>query len=462
MRRSCAHYAPAKAGALRSIQGVDTEEPLAAARMLRVRWLDLANVIRAKGVVLPERGAADDPAALRTELDRAVSITRAVYAMPVTADEIIPATGLFCDHDLNLRPDWSTLHALPYAPGHAAVMTDMFDGDAPWALCPRTFLRRMTATAAAAGLAVRMGVELEFVLFRTDSDGTLVQADGTLFAQESAFDIDHGFADDLVADLTAQGVQVAQVHAESAGGQWEVSLQHRDPLTCADEIVVARQTIHAAARRHGLVASFLPLIAPEVVASAMHVHISFASGADGDGFGEAGWWAMAGILDHLPALTAITAPTPMSFERFRPHYWAGAYVGWGLANKEMPLRVVSAPSVAPRDVEYKALDATANPYLAFGAILAAACDGVARRADLPAEVSGDPGLLTPEQRAVAGIVPLPATLSEALDELATDSVLREAWGDELHQTYQAFKRYEADALSKLDFDDRRQLTLERY
>ena len=188
----------------------------------------------------------------------------------------------------------------------------------------------------------------------------------------------------------------------------------------------------------------------------MHVHISFASGADGDGFGEAGWWAMAGILDHLPALTAITAPTPMSFERFRPHYWAGAYVGWGLANKEMPLRVVSAPSVAPRDVEYKALDATANPYLAFGAILAAACDGVARRADLPAEVSGDPGLLTPEQRAVAGIVPLPATLSEALDELATDSVLREAWGDELHQTYQAFKRYEADALSKLDFDDRRQ------
>lgn len=473
-------------------------EALTGQRILRYRWVDNANVVRAKGVYLPavRRGIAADleetiptaadaptPGAAPTELPgpsaaaaesgqgvhladrltRAVTISQAQFALPVVADAVVVAADLLPTHDVWLVPDWSSLRALPYAPGHSAVACDAYDGDEPWDHCPRGFLRRMAARAEAAGLAVRMGVELEFMLLdgAAEAVGHTLPADTTVFAQDSALDRHLDLVNAITSALDAQGIPVAQVHAESAPGQVEVSLGHLPPLAAADAIVIARQTIHALARAQGLVASFLPIVDPAAGGSGMHVHLSI-TGDPGDGLGPAGPSFIAGILDHLPALLAVTAPTPMSLARFRPHFWVGAYQGWGVGNKEVPLRVVPGRTGAPRDVEFKAIDATANPYLALGCLLAAGTDGLVRGAVPPPEVMGDPGLLSEDERAERGIAPMPRESSEVLDAFAADDTLREAMGAAMLASYLAVKRVESAELEAMDHADRVRLLLERY
>ncbi|MDQ1245957.1 MAG: Glutamine synthetase [Actinomycetota bacterium] len=459
-------------------------EALADQRILRYLWVDNANVVRAKGVYLPtvRRGLAADVAAapaaaatpevvdpstgdstLRDRLNRAVTISQAQFALPVVADAVVAEAGLLPTHDVWLVPDWESLRALPYAPGHAAVACDAYDGEQPWDHCPRGFLRRMVARAEAAGLHMRVGVEFEFVLLdgTAAEAGRAVPADATVFAQDSALDRHQGLLDGITAALAAQGVEVAQVHAESAPGQLEVSLGHVAPLAAADAIVMARQTIHAVARAHGLVATFLPIVDPAAGGSGMHVHLSI-TGEPEDGLGVNGASFMAGILEHLTGLLAVTAPTPMSFARFRPHFWVGAFLGWGVGNKEVPLRVVPGRSGAPRDVEFKAIDATANPYLALGCLLAAGVAGVEHGTVLPTAVEGDPGLLSAGERAARGIAPMPTDAQEVLDALAADSVLSGAMGQVMMAAYVAVKRAESAELEAMDPSDRVALLLERY
>ncbi len=442
---------------------------------LRYRWVDNANIVRAKAVYLPtvaaHVGAGADPQAV---LDHAVTISQAQLALPVTGDTVVVETGLLPVHDVRLVPDWDTVHRLPYAPGHVAAACDLYDADEPWSQCPRGFLRRMAAAAGAAGLRMSVGAELEFILVRPDAVAPEqsrepdprrrlgpVAADATPFAFEGSLDLHREFLDEVAEALQRQGVTVAQAHAESAAGQIEFSLQHAAPLVMADAIVEARQTIHAVARAHGVVATFLPLVFADAPGSALHVHMS-VTGDPADGLGEVGRSFTAGLLDHLEALMAVTAPTPMSFGRYRPHFWVGAFQGWGMENKEAPLRIVTNGSGAPRDVEFKAMDATANPYTAIGCLLAAGIDGVQRGVTLPEPLVGDPGLLTLEERQRLGVQPMPNDPAAVLDAFAADGVLAAAMGAEFHQTYIAVKRAEQSGLSRMDFETRRALLLERY
>lgn len=451
-------------------------EALGTADLLRYLWVDNSNTIRAKGVYLPpvrETAASAAPAALRPLLERAVSISQAQYALPVMADAVVFEAGLLPLHDVTLVPDWDTLRALPYSAGMAAVACDLYDGDEPWEFCPRGFLRRMVAAAEGAGLVVRAGVELEFVLLTPAGAATggahpglastaaPVAVDRAPFALDAAFDTHREVLLGIAAALRAQGVDVAQMHPEAAAGQLEISLRHLPPLAMADAVVAARQTVHAVAAKHGLLASFLPVVDADDVASGMHVHLSLTGEAT-DGLGPQGDSFLAGILEHLVALLAVTAPTPMSLARFRPHYWAGAFIGWGPENKEAPLRVVPGTSGRPRDVEFKALDASANPYLALAALLAAGLDGVARGATLPPALPGDPGLLSDADRAAAAIARMPTDPAVTLDALAADRALGEAWGERPRAAYLAVKRAETAALAGLAPSDRRALLLERY
>jgi glutamine synthetase len=451
---------------------------------LRFRWVDLANVVRAKALFMPTvrgRLLADDSVRsphggapgddhLQALLATAVSISQAQFAIPVTADSVITATGLLPTRDLTLVPDLDTIAPLPYSPGAAAVACDVFDHGLPSPLCPRGFLRRMDDAARALGLAVRVGVELEFMLLAA-RDAQLTQpqpqpplpepADGTMFAQEQALDAHHRFLADVTAALEAQGIGVAQLHAEAAAGQIELSLWHLPALAAADAVVSVRQTVHAVAAQHGLAASFLPVVDPVAGGSGLHLHLSLTGDAD-DGLGAAGPHFIAGLLDNFEALLAVTAPTAMSYERFRPHFWVGAFEGWGLENKEAPIRVTQTPGGRPRDVEFKAIDATANPYLAVAAVLAAGLDGVRRGIAPPPPLEGDPGLLDDAERARIGARPLPINLGGPLAALESNETLRAAMGEQLHRVYLTVKRFEDSALSQLDPHQRRLMLLHRY
>ena len=417
----------------------------AGADSVRFRWCDNGNLVRSKAVDLPSLRAARPDATDRDVLDelgRCVSFSQAQMAIPSVADEVVGAAGLPPVHDIALRPDWSTLVAIPHAPGHLWVDVDMVDDGAPWGHCPRGFVRRMEAAALDAGLQVRIGAELELHLLHPPDTPTapLRPADSSPFALDRAIDQHRELVRAVTSSLLEQGIGIAQHHAESGPGQYELSLRPTTPLHLADAVVSARETIRAIAHRHGLVASFLPHPGEGLGTASMHLHMSL--GPDPvDGLGPRGEGFVAGLLEHLTPLLAATCPTPGSYRRFRPHTWVGAYSGWGRGNKEVPLRLVEVPDGGVRDLELKAIDGTANPYVAVGCVLAAGLDGLGRSLTPPPELRTDPGDLDDAERAAAGIEPLPRDPSTPLDAFEASGLFREAMGP-LHRSYCAVKRAE--------------------
>jgi glutamine synthetase len=200
--------------------------------------------------------------------------------------------------------------------------------------------------------------------------------------------------------------------------------------------------------RHGLRASFAPAVVSDNVGNGGHLHASFwkdggnlLAGGDGRyGLTQPGESVLAAVLDSLPALLAIGAPTPGSYLRLQPSRWAGAYQIWGIENREAALRLIEGSPSDPgkANAEIKCFDLSANPYLLTGAIMAVARQGLARPARLPAEVSGDPAASGHPQ--ADAVVRLPGSLGDTVKALEASEDLREALGDELLATFAAARR----------------------
>jgi glutamine synthetase len=430
-------------------------------RFVRVVWCDNANVIRAKAIHV---------SVLAHYREHGVGITVAQQAIPVLYDAVIPETGLGPVGEARVVPDWLTVTPLPYAAGHARVLGDMVVDGRPWGLCPRTFLKRMVAEAKGAGLGVMAAFENEFYLLRLTPDG-VAPADDTVFAATLAMDLQAPVIDDITAALLAQGVPVELYYPESGPGQHEISVRYTHALAAADRQLAFRETVHAVAARHGLKASFLPKVFADRAGSGCHLHMSLWNDEANllpDPQGVAGLSATArsfigGILRHLPALMALTTPSANSYRRIRPFFWSGAFRCWGVDNREAAVRVPSSPAgPGPTHFELKTCDASANPHLALGAVLAAGLDGVRRGLDPGQPVDVDPGRLSDEERRARGIDPLPANLGEAIEQMTGDEVLLGALGPGLAKAFLAVRRAEWEALNGLELAEEVRLLLERY
>jgi glutamine synthetase len=224
-----------------------------------------------------------------------------------------------------------------------------------------------------------------------------------------------------------------------------------------------RETIRGVATELGLVASLAPKPWPGGAGSGGHIHFSlwdldgernrFHDPGSPDGFSAEGRTFLAGVLEHLPGLCGLTAPSFNSYHRIVPQYWAGAFVCWGHDNREAALRLPSQFSgmeEASTNLEYKASDATCNPYLAVGGLIAAGLDGLERGLEPPEPVEVDPASLPDAAREALDIRPLPSDQRAALDALAADEVLTGALGPVLAQSYLAVRGSEWEAYSAGD------------
>ncbi|MBD3884357.1 glutamine synthetase [Phormidium tenue FACHB-886] len=439
-------------------------------RFVRVLWCDNANVIR---------GKAFHTAFLSEHETQGVSIAMAQQAIPVMYDAVVPESGLGPVGEAWLVPDWSSFSLLPYAPGHARVMGDMVQQGQPWALCPRSFLKRMIAAAAAEGLQILAAFENEFYLLQKSIAG-FSPADDTVFASTLGMDLNQAVIDDIAEALLAQGIPVERYYPESGGGQHEISTRYTQALQAADWQIAFRETVRGVALRHQLRASFLPKIFANKAGSGCHLHLSlwrdgqnlmFNPGADSHpeslpAGGQPSAIARAfigGILHHLPALMALTTPSVNSYRRLQPHFWSGAFRCWGMDNREAALRVPSnfAPP-SPTHIELKTVDASANPYLALGATIAAGLDGIRQGFDPGEPVAVDPGYLPEAERQSRQIERLPQSLGEAIVHLSTNSTLLEALGVDLAQAFLAVRKMEWQELKDLTLEQEVNLLLERY
>jgi glutamine synthetase len=330
----------------------------------------------------------------------------------------------------------------------------------PWPLDPRGALEAQVDAAAASGLTVRAGFEMEFFVGLDDDEAHPAHR-GPAYSPHALLQIDELIAD-LLRDLDANGLRIGQIHAEYGLAQVELSLQATDPVGAADDQLLARQTIHAAARANGLRVSFAPLITSAGVGQGWHIHSSVAR--DGRNLlrpnpthpaGEGASW-VAGLLRHLPAITAVATPSVPSQIRLRPGYFAGAYTFWGVENREATLRYVPGGELLGSDaanVELKACDASANPYLALAAVVAAGLAGIADGLELPEPIDEDPGNWTPERREQAGVRGLPTDLESQEAALTAPGPIPDALGPERIGAFLAVRRSDAAWAADRELDE---------
>jgi glutamine synthetase len=406
------------------------------------------------------RGKATHVEGLAHRLTDGIGLTVAMQAMNML-DQLQPVEGLGPVGEIRLVPDPRTFTVLPYAAHTAAMTSDMctLDG-APWEACPRSFLKRQIA-ACGAGFSVRAAFECEFTLAVRLADGGFAPLDESLCFSTVGMTTAAAVMDDVVAALEAQRIPVEQYYPELGHGQQELSIGHAPALEAADRQVFYRETVRAVAHRHGFWASLAPKPFVDQAGNGAHIHFSLWD-AEGRrsrmhdprgryGVSALGYHFIAGVLEHLPALLALTCPSVNSYRRLQPHFWSSAYTAWGPDNREAAVRV---PSSFPSDragstnAELKASDSSSNPYLALGGLLAAGLDGVTRALQPGEPVLVDPGGLSEGERYQRGIQRYPTTLGAALDQLEADPVLMSALGPTLARAYLAVKRSEAEAFGR--------------
>ncbi|MFE7231440.1 glutamine synthetase [Streptomyces sp. NPDC002405] len=368
------------------------------------------------------------------------------------------------DGDLRLYPDLDHLVVLSGQPGWAWAPVDRITQEGErHPGCSRTFLRRITADAERHhGITFEAAIEVEWAVGRGNAPGGEFEpaVSGPAYGAVRQVELSDCAAD-LLAALAAQGVDVDQFHPEYAAGQFEVSVGALDPVAAADRSVLVRQTVRAVARRHGLKVSFAPAVLARGVGNGGHVHLSawrdgtnLHSGGDGRyGMTAEAESFTAGLLAHLPALTAVTAPSPSSYLRLKPSQWAGVFTAWGRETREAALRVVTGTrgqGARAANLEVKPVDLAANPYLALGCLIAAGLDGMASSASLPEEITGDPARFGEAEAAARGVRRLPVSLAEAVAAFRGDDLLRTALGPVLADAVTAVRQGEIATVEGLD------------
>jgi glutamine synthetase len=256
---------------------------------------------------------------------------------------------------------------------------------------------------------------------------------------------------------------VEQYYAELGWGQQELTIRHAPALQAADQHILYRETVRGIALRHGLYASFAPKPWGDQAGNGCHIHFSgwnrgrtvnrFHDPAGQYGLSELATQFMAGMMEHLPALVALTCASVNSYRRLQPQMWASAYRVWGPDNREGALRAVSTfwgHEAESTNVELKSCDSSANPYIALGGLIAAGLDGIERRLKLAPPVAVDPHTMDEGDRKVIGADRLPTSLKVAVGNLKRDTVLTEALGERLATSYIAVKELDIEAFEKED------------
>lgn len=418
---------------------------------IAVTFVDLAGIARMKCV--PQAGEAS-----LTASGIGMSI---LWSASQGNDEFAKPLGLAGPTgDMRLVGVADARRVVSTAPGWAWMPVDQRQQDGSvWEACPRQFATRMVTALGDLGLGLRVGYELEWALIPAGHATAASPVDVSPSFGSARFGGLHAYFRALMAAADAAGVGVEQMHPEHGQGQVEASLRARDPIFACDDTVIFRLLASTLAERDGFRASFSPKPFLSEVGNGHHLHFSvwsahdnlFAAGSGSNRLHPTGEAFLAGVLEHLPALTGLGASSPVSYVRLRPSQWAGAFACWGVENREAGLRLEGTATGNPvsANVEWKAVDPTANPYLAVGGMIAAGIDGVRRELALPKPFAGDPASLSEAERRELGVRPLPRSLQEAGEAFGQSAVLREAMGPFLHACVEAVRLGEARAAAGL-------------
>jgi glutamine synthetase len=360
--------------------------------------------------------------------------------------------------DLALIPDPSTKVDVAFegfAPERFFLADIRTPDGEPWSCCPRDFLRRgLEVLRREGGLEMFSAFEQELVYTGVDArPGTTYGYDG--FRHQGLF------GEALISAIRRAGVTPDSFLPEYAPRQYEVTVAPTSGMRAADEAVIVREMARAVAFRLGHRVVLTPVVDISGVGNGTHIHFSLRDAAGRPvmhdpsrpyGLSATAEPFVAGILHHLPALVALTAPSIVSYFRLRPNRWAPVWANLAERDRGASLRISPVFDMAIQDaahqfnVEFRVCDATASPYMALGAIVHAGADGIRKGMRLSAPPEKTVWDMTEAERQAAGLVILPGSLAEALARLEASEAARNWLGPDLFNAYLRLKRSEIQAV----------------
>jgi glutamine synthetase len=386
------------------------------------------------------RGKAFPEADSDVRLKKGVGLTHSNIMMSCFGP--IYTTPFGTKGDLIIRPDPQMRIEVPFGDGTAErfYLGDIVNTDgSAWEFCPRTFLARALEALAKFRLRVMASFEQEFMLTGVED------RPGSTYALDS-FRRQGRFGEALMAAVKTAGFKPDSFLPEYGPRQYEATVGAEEGLRAADAAVVLRELARAIAWRTGQRAIFAPMLAPDGIGNGTHIHLSLWEGdrpithdtAGVYGISERAAPFFAGVLAHLPAICAFSAPSVASYYRLTPNRWAPVHADLGMQDRGAALRVAPVFATSPEDpvrqfnVEFRVADGSNCPYLALGAIVWAGVDGLARELRLPASDAEAPFL--------------PRSLEAALEALEADERTASWWSAKAKAAYLAFKLAEIKAL----------------
>jgi glutamine synthetase len=296
------------------------------------------------------------------------------------------------------------------------------------------------------GLHLRAGTEPEMMWLNMNPDGTPSVEGRT---KPYCYHIDQFSELQPIINKVIQygqemGLDMIQGDHEDAPGQIELNFGFDRAEVTADNLSTFRQVCKQVGREENAFPCFMPKPFMGVSANGCHHNISLWRGDENVFMPETddqqkpsqiGLYAIGGIIEHLGALTAVTASTVNSYRRlWDTGFWAPVFADWGFQNRTTALRVS-----APGRFEYRSVDSAVNPYLSMATLIAAMRDGIDRKLD-----PGDPEERNIYEAMEAGkqVSKIPMTFGDALDALEADDVIKSALPGDMYRVFMHYKRDE--------------------
>ena len=363
------------------------------------------------------------------------------------------------ESDMYLYPDYDSFLIFPWYEEDegkvARLICDVYKPDGtPFEGDPRGLLKRVLKEAEDMGFsAFNVGPECEFFLFDNDENGypTTNSKDRGAYFELGPTDLGEKARRDMCLALEDMGYEIEASHHECANGQHEIDFKYADALTAADNIVTFKLAVKTIAHRHNMYATFMPKPVFGKAGNGMHVNMSLMKDGknafyDPDGrmgLSETAYQFIAGILEHVRGMSAVTNPLVNSYKRLVSGYEAPVYIAWSASNRSPLVRVPASRGMGTR-LELRNPDPAANPYLTLALCLAAGLDGIRRGLTPPDAVEENLFEIDEDERERLGIGHLPSNLKEAVRAMKADALVRETLGEHIFPRYVQHKTNEWD------------------
>lgn len=406
---------------------------------------DLAAIVRGRSVTADHRAHAMESGLGWVPADLALTCFGSI------GENVFGAAG-----DLRLLPDPQARFIFGghgEAPDTTVFLANQVELDGrPWNACPRTVLQRTCEELhSQTGLRLVVSFEHEFSLL--GAPPTHPFSLSRLLSAEP-------FGSNLVQALRVNGMDPETWLPEYGDGQFEITIAPASAVQAADRAIALRELVREVSRQDGYDVTFTPIVHPSSVGNGVHIHFTLVdsegrsmmpSGEGSTTLSETARKFSAGVIRHAQGLTALTAASRISYLRLTPHRWSASGAFLADRNREALLRICPTHTLGGGDpgkqlhLEFRAADATANPWLALAGIIRAGMEGIIQDVD-PAQVWPE----SVQESELTEVPPLPSSLESALESLERDSVLSSWLGQPLLGTYLGVKRAELAELSALD------------